>query len=268
MNTAKRLSTGIQGLDQVLQGGLIEGRAYLVRGGPGAGKTTLGLHFLVEGARQGEKVLFITLGETEAQIRANAEGLGIDLHGVGFLDLSPQSEFFTSEEVYDIFSAAEVEREPTMEKIINAVEQHRPRRVFIDSMTQFRYLATDAFQYRKQALSFFRFLAEKGATVLFTSEGSAEAPDEDLQFLADGVINIETDNLRTVRVSKFRGSDFASGRHIIRIGQGGMQIFPWIPPAHSEWESSLEKIPSGVPELAAFEFIFKTLIKFTCFHFS
>ncbi len=247
---SKRLSTGIRGLDEILYGGFIEGRAYLVRGGPGAGKTTLGLHFLKEGVSRGESVLFITLGETESQIKANAESLGMNLDGVSFLDLSPQSEFFTSEGTYDIFSPAEVEREPIMESIINSVNEHKPRRVFIDSMTQFRYLATDAFQYRKQALAFFRFLSEKGATVLFTSEGSPEAPDDDLQFLADGVINIEKgEQSKTISVSKFRGTDFVSGRHILRIGKGGMRVYPWIPPSESDWEFSLEKIPSGVPEL-------------------
>ena len=185
-----RLSTNIVGLDEVLNGGLIANRAYLVRGGPGTGKTTLGLHFLAAGAANGEQVLFITLGETVEQIRQNGENLGLDTSAIAFLDLSPTSDFFAKVHTYDIFSPAEVEREPMTQAIVEQVETLKPQRVFLDSMTQLRYLASDAFQFRKQALSFLRFLVEKGATIMFTSEGSEEAPDEDLQFLGDGVIHL------------------------------------------------------------------------------
>src|SRR5262245_47884308 len=104
-----RLSTGIAGLDEILGGGLIPDRAYLIRGGPGAGKTTVGIHFLTFGDRRVEKPLFITMGEPEEQIRRNAKAVGFDLAGVTFLDLSPSSAFFTEVESYDIFAPAEVE---------------------------------------------------------------------------------------------------------------------------------------------------------------
>ncbi len=107
-----RVSTGVTGLDEILYGGVIPQRAYLVRGGPGCGKTTLGLHFLTDGAAKGEESLFITLGEPEAELRANAAKLGFDLTHVHVLDLSPSAAFFTQMQTYDIFSPAEVEREP------------------------------------------------------------------------------------------------------------------------------------------------------------
>jgi circadian clock protein KaiC len=245
-----RLSTGIAGLDEVLQGGLIPGRAYLLRGGPGAGKTTVGLHFLTSGYPEAEKRLFITMGETEEQIRRNAEAMGFDLEGVTFLDLSPSSAFFTEVQSYDIFAPAEVEREPTTQQIVSQVEMLKPQRIFLDAMTQFRYLATDAFQFRKQALSFLRFLIEQGATVLFTSEGSAEAPDDDLQFMADGVIHLgfEAEG-RTLSVSKFRGSDFRSGLHAMKLSSMGVQVFPRLLPDSHQQEFVVEALPSGVPEL-------------------
>ncbi len=140
-----RLSSGISGLDEVLYGGYVPDRTYLIRGGPGAGKTTLGMHFLTTGAANGEQVLFITLGETVTQLRRTAEGLGFALEGVTFLDLSPTPEFFAQVQTYDIFSPAEVEREPTTRRIIEQVEALKPQRIFIDSMTQFRYLASDTF---------------------------------------------------------------------------------------------------------------------------
>ena len=105
-----RLSVGVPGLDEVLEGGLVPRCAYLLKGGPGCGKTTLGLHFLATGRQNGERVLYISLSEPETQIRRNAAGLGFDLAGVEFLDLSPSPEFFAQVESYDIFSPAEVER--------------------------------------------------------------------------------------------------------------------------------------------------------------
>jgi circadian clock protein KaiC len=245
-----RDQAGISGLDELLNGGFIANRAYLIRGGPGCGKTTLGLHFLARGSSQGDSGLFITLGESAKQIQTHATAIGLDLTHVTFLDLSPSSEFFTDVQTYDIFSPAEVEREPTTRQIIEQVEQLKPKRIFIDAMTQFRYLATDMFQYRKQVLSFLRFLVEQGATVLFTSEGSVEAPDDDLQFISDGVIHVvNADKGRSLAIKKFRGSDFQSGYHSLRLSNQGMEVYPQLKPAEFRREFVLEAISSGIPEL-------------------
>jgi circadian clock protein KaiC len=246
----ERLSTGIHGLDEVLHGGLIPGRTYLVRGGPGSGKTTVGLHFLTAGEASGKRALFITLGEPEAQIRQNAQTLGFALKETDFLDLSPTSSFFTEVESYDIFAPAEVERTPITQQIIERVESLAPQRVFVDAMTQFRYLATDAFQFRRQALALLRFLTEQGATVLFTSEGSAETPDDDLQFMADGVMHLENAaDGRTINVIKLRGSDFRGGQHAMKLTANGVEIFPRLLPEAYQQEFTAESMSSGIPEL-------------------
>ncbi|MBH8571467.1 AAA family ATPase [Nostocaceae cyanobacterium CENA369] len=245
-----RLSSGISGLDEVLSGGYVSDRTYLIRGGPGAGKTTLGMHFLTTGVTNGEQVLFITLGETVTQLRRTAEVLGFDLQGVTFLDLSPTPEFFAQVQTYDIFSPAEVEREPTTRRIVDRVEALKPQRIFIDSMTQFRYLASDTFQFRKQVLSFLRFLVEQSTTVLFTSESSEEAPDDDLQFMSDGVINLDfRHNERTLCISKFRGSDFQDGHHAIRLTSTGMQLFPRLMLQDYGQDFNTEVVSSGIPEI-------------------
>jgi circadian clock protein KaiC len=250
----QRLSSGVRGLDEVLGGGLIPGQTYLVKGGPGAGKTILGLEFLRAGAAQGEGTLLITLGESEAQIRANADALGFEIEAVQFLDLSPKSDFFVEVESYDIFSAAEVEREPITQQIVEQVKQLQPQRVFIDAMTQFRYLSSDVFQFRKQVLSFLRFLHEQGATVLFTSEGSTTAPDDDLQFMSDGVIHLnhtesQRYGSRSLSVTKFRGSDFRAGAHSLRLTDSGMKVFPRLQPEVYGRDFQSDAIPSGVFEL-------------------
>jgi circadian clock protein KaiC len=246
----RRLTTGIRGLDEVLDGGLVSERAYLVRGGPGSGKTTFGLHFLTEGTTQGEKVLFISLGEPESLVRENARRLGFDLSNVSFLDLSPGPEFFAKVESYDIFSPAEVEREPTTKKIVEVIEELRPSRVFIDSMTQFRYLSSDAFQFRKQVLSFLRFITSQGATVVTTSEGSREAPDDDLQFLSDGVVNLQGGQRGMgLSVTKFRGSSYCQGEHSMVLTGRGMEVFPRLVPGAHRAEFNPETISSGVPDI-------------------
>lgn len=253
MVVQSRLLTGVAGLDNVLHGGLIPNRAYLVRGRAGTGKTTLGLHFLTQGVVNGEKVLYITLGEPAGNIRDNSLSMGFDLRCVDFIDLSPTKEFFSKVESYDIFSPAEVEREPTAMIIVNKVTELKPERVFIDSMTQFRYFATDQFQFRKQVLSFLRFLTDYGATVLFASEPSVEIPDEDLQFLADGVINLENrpDEGYVLHISKFRGSDFRNGYHPYRLTKEGMKVFPRLIPEEHRRKFIREVISSGVAELDA-----------------
>ncbi|RME66290.1 MAG: recombinase RecA [Nitrospirae bacterium] len=247
----ERVSTGIEGLDRVLYGGFLPQKAYLIRGTPGAGKTTLGLHFLSEGARKNEPVLYITLEEPEESIRTNAVNVGIEVEGIRFLDLSPESEFFVKVETYDIFSPAEVEREPVTGRIVEEIRSLNPKRVFIDSMTQFRYLATDVFSYRKQVLSFLRFLKEQGSTVLFTSEHSPEAPDEDLQFLSDGIIDLELhpEYGPSLRVLKFRGSGYMQGLHSYRINQEGMKVFPNVVPEEGRVELKRQTLTSGIAEL-------------------
>ncbi|WP_322820804.1 ATPase domain-containing protein [Chloroflexus sp.] len=247
---AQRLATGIPGLDEICGGGLVPRYAYLVRGGPGTGKTTLGLHFLAAGAASGETTLFISLEETESKIRRNAAQVGINLNQVHILDLSPSSDFFANTEIYDIFSPAEVEREPITRQIVETVQRLQPTRVFLDPITQFRYLTPDIFQFRKQVISFLRFLAEQRTTVIFSAENSAAFPDDDLQYIADGIISLELTNTgRYLTVSKMRGSSFVSGRHAMRLTAQGLQVFPRIIPAPLVAGHAFTLIPSGVPEL-------------------
>jgi circadian clock protein KaiC len=246
----RRVSTGVAGLDEVLQGGFLPGRAYLLAGKPGTGKTTLGWHFLTAGAEGGGPSLFITLGETQGNLRRDAANSGFDVGEIDILDLSPTSELFSEVETYDIFSPAEVERAPTTERIVEAVSTLKPARVFVDSMTQLRYLAPDAFQFRRQALSFLRYLVDGGTTLLFTSEASRDAPDDDLRFLADGVLELELGARgRVLTVSKFRGSGFQGLRHTIRLGEGGMEVFPRLVTEGRGRDFTAEPLPSGVPGL-------------------
>lgn len=220
-----RISAGIRELDRILFGGLIQGASYLIRGGPGQGKTTLGLHFL-SSAKEGSNALFIGFQEPEEQLRTNAESIGIDMSNVSFLSLAPDEHFFTDQHGYDVFDAADVEREPMAASVTATVERLSPTHVFIDSMTQLRFLSSDVYQYRRQVLSLLRYFRNHGATILFTSERSADVSDEDLQFIADGVITLEKASTGSfLQVSKFRGSGFMHGAHQMRVGPSGIELF-------------------------------------------
>lgn len=214
-----RISTGIQGLDNILLGGLIAQRVYSVCGGPGTGKTTLGLHFLSAIASNGEPALMITFGQPEDHLRADAASIGLNIDRVTILDLTPSPETFSESLTYDIFSPAEVEREPITFEISRAIREARPARIFVDGFENFHSLTGDAFQYRRLAQSFFRFATGEGATLVVASS------DRDCADDVDGVIHLQfAQNGRAIRVVKFRGSDFQPGHHLMRLTSSGLQV--------------------------------------------
>jgi circadian clock protein KaiC len=210
-----RVSTGIDGLDHILHGGLLSGRTYLVHGEPGTGKTTLGLHFLCAG----EGGLLITFAQPEKQIAADAGAIGLSLAKVKVLDLTPLPEVFAEVQTYDIFSPSEVEREPTSREIATTIAELKPSRIFVDSFGQFRSLATDSFHYHRMAQSFFRYATCHGATLLIGSDDHESARD------VDGVIHLVSSAAsRSICVTKFRGSDFHSGTYGMRLTATGLQV--------------------------------------------
>ena len=247
-----RASTGISGLDEVLCGGLVRNQTYLITGPAGTGKTTFGWHYLTAGTEAGEPVLFVTFSESEAQLRKNAEKTGFDVGAVQFLDLSPSSRFFSESESYDIFAPDEVERKPTTQHIVEALDRVNPRRVFIDSMTHLRYLSADAYQFRKQVLSFLRFLTDRGCDVVFVSEVGPDAPDDDLRYLSDGIIELALDTYgRSLLVKKYRGSDFRGTRHSMRLSGRGIEVFPRLLPETHGKGFDVSSLSFGIPDLDA-----------------
>ncbi len=247
--TTTRRSTGVPGLNSITDGGFLPGRNYMVRGEPGAGKTLLGMHFLTANDAEGES-LFVNLGEAQRDIKRDARQFGFDLDELSFLDLSPSSEFFVEDRSYDVFPSEQVEGDSVTDRITSEVLSLEPNRVFVDPLTQFRYLSPDDYQFRRQVLSFLRFLKEQDCTVVFTSQDTPSTPDDDLQFMSDGVVHLgQADNRRTVQVSKFRGSDFQGGVHAAAIEDDGLHVFPRLLPENHHVPFSAEQLASGVPEL-------------------
>lgn len=250
--SAGRLSAGIAGLDEIVNGGFIPERSYMIRGTAGSGKTILCFHFLQAGVDAGETAMFINLEEDLRDLKANAAAFGFDTDAIEFLDLSPGADVFTEDQSYEVFTPAEVEQEPITDQIVESVTETNPDRVVVDPLTQLRFLLTDDYQFRKHVVGFMRFLKNQDATVLFTVQNTVTHPTDDLEFITDGTVNLGTAEYgKTLSVPKFRGSSTQSGEHAYRITDSGLNVFPALRPGDHTASFTFEPISSGVQELDA-----------------
>jgi circadian clock protein KaiC len=253
--TARRASTGVCGLDDILGGGLPMGRMYLIEGEPGAGKTTLGLQFLLEGARRGEAGLYVALSETEDELRAVARSHGWSLDDVTVCDLAASAESLQAESQYTLFHPDEVELSETTRTVMETVARVKPRRVVFDSMSEMRLLARDPLRYRRQVLALKYYFATQGATVLLLDFHNDAGGDRQLLSLAHGVMALEQlspeygGQRRRLRVQKMRGIPFRHGYHDYMIDTGGLEVFPRLVASEHRPEFRRESFSSGVREL-------------------
>jgi circadian clock protein KaiC len=253
----ERASTGIPAFDEVLAGGLPRDRLYLVQGDPGVGKTTLSLQFLLEGARQGEKVLYITLSETKEELIAVAESHGWSLEGIELCDVSVLEEDLAVHEAQSVFHSSEVEFPETVKFLIELIDKVQPARLVLDSLTELRLMASDALRYRRQILLLKRHVSTRNCTVLLVDERTGDGGDLQLRSLAHGVIELENRLAdfgtirRTLQVVKLRGVQFREGRHDYVIHRGGLVVFPRLVAAEHRGEVPTELLQSGIPEMDA-----------------
>ncbi len=251
-----RMTTGIPGLDEILMGGLITGRSYLVAGGPGAGKTILSMQWLREVQRRGDRTLYITLTEPANEIARNMKAFDWGLEGIELRDFTPSGDMPNGE--YQIFPPSEVEQIPVWRQIYQAVNETHPQCVVIDSVTQLRYLSTDEYQFRKMILGLVGFLNRSGCTSFLTFESSELERETAVKLAVDGSIRLRSEispsrviALRTVQVEKFRGSDFISGLHPFRFKDDGIHIYPHRIEAIGGIEPALRQLSSGIEALDA-----------------
>jgi circadian clock protein KaiC len=255
-NSEKTLSTGIAGLDDILRGGLARGFLYLIEGNPGAGKTTLALQFLIEGAKRGEKGLYISLAESEPELRHVAASHGMNLENVEICKISPPEIAGETGQQYTVFQPAEVELADVLETILAKVRDICPSRVIIDSMSELRMLARDSLRYRRQVLSLKQFFEGQDCTTLLLDERFRDTPESQVQTIAHGVISLEVlqrnygITRRRLEVLKVRASSFREGYHDYVIVKGGVLVFPrLVSGEHRGMTVAPETLPSGVKEL-------------------
>jgi circadian clock protein KaiC len=253
-----RLSTGVAGLDEILGGGLPQGQIYLVEGESGAGKTTLGLQFLLAGARRGEQTLWITLSETERQLRQSAHSHGWSLEGVEVCNPVAPERVGQPDEKYSFFSPADVELDNIRNAVAAAVERIRPSRVVFDPFSDIRHLAREVLHYRRQVLSLREFFNEHGCTVLLMQELTrGMAGDLQAEALVHGYLTLHQDapeyggQRRRLRVHKMRGMTFRDGFHDFSIQTGGIDVYPRLIAAEHLEHQREEAVASGVPQLDA-----------------
>jgi circadian clock protein KaiC len=254
---AERVSSGIPGLDEILGGGFPRNRLYLVHGNPGSGKTTLALQFLIEGARHGEQVLYVTLSETKEELLDVAASHDFSLEGVSVHDLALLENDLGAEAHYTLFHPSEVELGETTKAIFNEVESLRPTRVVFDSLSEMRLLARDPLRYRRQILALKQFFVGRACTVLLLDDNTSSDSDRQLESLAHGVIFLEQqfpnygEPRRRLRILKLRGVNFVGGYHDLRILSGGITVFPRLVAADHEPAPQAEALSSGISELDA-----------------
>ena len=232
MNDAadQRISTGIPGLDDILGGGLTPQRLYLVEGSPGAGKTTIGLQFLLEGAARGESGLYITLSETADELTAVARSHGWDIGVLSIYELAGDDDLDPDAQ-QSVFHPSEIELGETTRAVMNRVDELRPVRVVFDSLSEVRLLAQNPLRYRRQILALKQFFAARACTVLLLDDKTSQS-DQHLHSIAHGVISLEQiareygKERRRVNILKMRGIRFRGGYHDYTLDTGGITMYP------------------------------------------
>ena len=248
--------TGVAGLDDILNGGLTPDRMYLIEGTPGTGKTTLALGFLLSGAAIDETGLYITLAETEVELRAVGRTHGWSLDSLQLFEMVP-ADGFSEDQEQTLLHPSEVELGETIRDIMAKVDELRPKRVVLDSLSELRLLAQSPIRYRRQILALKHFFSTRQCTVLFLDDKGATGSDLQLHSIAHGVISLEQTlasfgaQRRRLHVVKMRGVRFHGGHHDFEIERGGLKVYPRLVASDHQASDSGPVVSTGSRQLDA-----------------
>ncbi|PUA47105.1 circadian clock protein KaiC [Pseudomonas protegens] len=255
---SEKAATGIEGLDDILNGGLSRGHVFLLEGQPGTGKTTVALHFLRAGAAAGERCLYITLSETERELRQGAASHGwqLDEH-IHIFELIPPESLLNAEHQQSLLYASDLELGEATRQIFEVVERVKPTRVVLDSLSEIRLLAQSSLRYRRQILAIKHYFVRYDATVLLLDDLTTEALDKTVHSVAHGVVRLEEltpsygAERRRIRVVKYRGQKYRGGFHDFTIMGDGVHVFPRLVAAEHRARYPRQTLSSGIDEMDA-----------------
>ena len=251
-----RAATGVEGLDDVLGGGLARNRLHLLEGTPGTGKTTVALQFLMAGAEAGEVGIYVSLAETEEELRDGAASHGWTLGAnIEVLELVPPESVLDAEQHQSLLYSSDLELGEAIHRIFAAIERLQPKRVVIDSLSEIRLLAQSSLRYRRQILALKHYFARHQSTVVLLDDLTAESVDQAVHSIAHSVIHLDQlapvygGERRRLRIVKCRAQSFRGGYHDFTISPGGVQVFPRLVAAEHRTGFAGALVKSGVPGL-------------------
>lgn len=249
-------ATGIGGLDSILSGGLARNRLHLLEGSPGAGKTTIALQFLMNGAAAGEAGIYVSLAETEHELRDGARSHGWELDElIEIVELVPPESVLDPQQHQSLLYSSDLELGETIQRIFEAIDRLKPKRVVVDSLSEIRLLAQSSLRYRRQILALKHYFARYNSTVILLDDLTTDNVDRAVHSAAHSVIHLDQlaplygGERRRVRVVKCRGQVFRGGYHDFAIRSGGVEVFPRLVAAEFRDEFAGQLVGSGIAEL-------------------
>jgi circadian clock protein KaiC len=256
MDKPEKAGTGVPGLDDILAGGLQRGRVYLIEGSPGTGKTTIATQFLRAGVEAGERGLYITLSETEEELRESARSHGWELEKpISVFELMPPESLLDEDQQQSLLYSSDLELGETTKRIFEAIEEAKPQRIIVDSLSEIRLLAQSSLRYRRQVLALKHYFARNGATVIMLDDLTSDSHDKTVHSVAHGVLRLEElapdygSDRRRMRVIKYRGQNFRGGYHDMIIKTGGVEVFPRLVSGEHRTDFERETLKSHSAEL-------------------
>jgi len=254
----RRAATGIAGLDNVLAGGVTRNRLHLLEGSPGTGKTTIALQFLMQGAREGEAGIYVSLAETEEELRDGARSHGWEISDlIDIFELLPPESALDPEQHQSLLYSSDLELGETIQRLFQAIERLKPKRVVVDSLSEIRLLAQSSLRYRRQILALKHYFARYRSTVILLDDLTTDNVDRAVHSAAHSVIHLDQlaplygGERRRLRVVKCRGQSFRSGYHDFTIVGGGVQVFPRLIAAEHRTSVSGNQVSSGIAQMDA-----------------